>query len=122
MFKDERGWVIELPGTNKWKRDVLIFSHANVARGLHYPITQGERRIITVLRGMIWDYSKSWAEIYQGNLRVIGSGLHGFLSPIESLVLFQSSVKHYREPRRANFKKIFPQINTWMRSKADLLA
>ena len=120
MFEDERGWVRVMPGGEGWKRDVLIWTRAGAGRGLHYPLTSHERRLVHVLSGMIWEYcNKKWHVLRAGECINLSFGAHGFLSPVDSLVLFRSTVKFWREPRRRNFKEIYPEIRNWVLSEKD---
>ena len=105
-FKDKRGYFRELylqkHFSNKFPFDVMSFSKKNVLRGLHLQLKQSQAKLITVLKGKIFDVSldcrkksKTFGKFFsiilsekENKSLLIPKGFaHGFCSLTEDVVL-----------------------------------
>ena len=105
-YKDKRGYFRELylqkHFNNNFPFDVMSFSKKNVLRGLHLQLKQSQAKLITVLKGKIFDVSldcrkksKTFGKFFsitlsekQNKSLLIPKGFaHGFCSLTENVVL-----------------------------------
>ena len=105
-YKDKRGYFRELylqkHFNNKFPFDVMSYSKKNVLRGLHLQLKQSQAKLITVLKGKIFDVSldcrkksKTFGKFFsitlsekQNKSLLIPKGFaHGFCSLTEDVVL-----------------------------------
>ena len=116
-FKDNRGYFRELYIQKNFKTkfpfDVMSFSKKNVLRGLHIQLKNPQAKLITVLKGEIYDVcvdcrirSKTFGKYFSINLSenkntslYIPVGFaHGFVSLTQNVIL------HYKCSRYRNVK------------------
>ena len=105
-YKDKRGYFRELylqkHFNNKFPFDVMSYSKKNVLRGLHLQLKQSQAKLITVLKGKIFDVSldcrkksKTFGKFFsiilsenENKSLLIPKGFaHGFCSLTEDVVL-----------------------------------
>ena len=105
-YKDKRGYIRELylqkHINNKFPFDVMSYSKKNVLRGLHLQLKQSQAKLITVLKGKIFDVSldcrkksKTFGKFFsiilsenENKSLLIPKGFaHGFCSLTEDVVL-----------------------------------
>jgi len=116
-FKDNRGYFRELYIQKNFKTkfpfDVMSFSKKNVLRGLHIQLKNPQAKLITVLKGEIYDVcvdcrirSKTFGKYFSINLSenkntslYIPAGFaHGFVSLTQNVIL------HYKCSRYRDVK------------------
>ena len=105
-YKDKRGYFRELylqkHFNNKFPFDVMSYSKKNVLRGLHLQLKQSQAKLITVLKGKIFDVSldcrkksKTFGKFFSiilsenenKSLLITKGFAHGFCSLTEDVVL-----------------------------------
>jgi dTDP-4-dehydrorhamnose 3,5-epimerase len=112
-FPDERGYFLELFRSSdsecSFVQDNLSFSKKNVVRGLHFQSSPGQVKLVTCLKGAIWDVAvdlrpnsptfMQWRsfELSEDNhhqLLVPIGFAHGFCALTDALVLYKVSAPY----------------------------